>query len=311
MKQVAYRDFSPSRGFGVEMEVNGIASKAAIKRAIVTVSPYPVVVSNYAQSIDNMFWHVKDDATCGESIGRGHEIATPIGRTADAATHFGMVADTLAAAGVRVNDRCGLHVHVGANDLDIPQVAGVVAHWVKVQFYVGLVVSPRRINPPQDRYCRMLYPTFRTGNADDFWEAVRPKNLSPFGNEERWKNLNLVNFARALKNGTSNKKTLEFRWPEGTLCGRDVVNWVRLFVNFVENCKDRSMPAPGCCSSLEDALEILGLHHGAGTFHILGPALLDTKRWFLNRILANWDIGSIRRDSSRLLRLLAAPRDKV
>ena len=122
-------------------------------------------------------------------------------------------------------------------------------------------------------------------DKDQFWSLICPKNLSYFNNDDRRFNLNLVNLVRAIRDDSPNRRTIELRWPEGTLDSRDIRCWVRLFLSFIEKCKDKNMPKDLSSLSLLNALRILGLHHENSNFMIYSENVNETKTWFLERII--------------------------
>jgi len=286
---VKYKKFVSQRRFGVELETGNTLTKAKVKSVLKTLSERASFITKYQLSGDNPSWHVKDDATCGP-MGRlgpkGVEIASFVGKGINDLQHIADVAEGLYRAGCRVNDNCGLHVHAEAKDLTTAQVGVIIAHWVKIEPILSMSMPLRRFENP---YCRSLRktkldPSLRW-SGEDIWEIFKPNNLNFYENEDRRVTLNLVNYARAIQYDSTHRKTLEFRWPEGTLDGRDVRCWVRLFLSFIDICKDRPMPANLCTANLSDALTYLGMNHDKDSFVIFSEGLHDTKTWFLERIL--------------------------
>jgi hypothetical protein len=92
--------------------------------------------------------------------------------------------------------------------------------------------------------------------------------------------------------------------------GKDVKNWVRLFLNFVEVCKEREMPKNLLSVGLEETLDILGLGHSDKEFYILSPGLHETKTWFLERIITHskdYAAEFASADAKKLLNLMWEP----
>ena len=82
----------------------------------------------------------------------------------------------------------------------------------------------------------------------------------------RRKNLNLVNFYNALRLKTTLRKTLELRWPEGSLNCEDIKNWVLMFVSFIDNVKKKDFSYiknldKDNIISLIDLFDIIGFGH--------------------------------------------------
>lgn len=289
-RNICYRKFNSKRKFGVELEASNTVKKSKVRQIIRDCSEHPVLTTKFSLSLNNNYWHVKDDSTCGP-VGKGGpkgvEVASFIASGIGDLQHIAEVADTLRAAKVQTNQHCGLHIHADVSDLEFHQVMAICAYWIKVEFIIGLALPPHRIGNP---YC---YPIWRRYPIDchenptpmELWDNIEPNDLGIFENEDRRVTLNLVNYARALAYDSKNRCTIELRWPEGTFDGSVVKNWVRLFLNFIENCKNRPMPDNLYCPNITDALAILGLHHQKNNFVILSPGLFETKNWFLNRLL--------------------------
>lgn len=297
--EIKYRSFQLLRTFGVELEVSNTVPKYKIKNAIKAVSKWPVKTLGWGYSVDNSEWEIKDDSTCGPagaSGPKGYEIASFVGSCKDQLQHIADVADHLRKKKVEVTDFCGLHIHAWAGGLSVEQVAVIAAYWMKMETFLSMVVPPRRRS---NEFCRHLgqkakWHINRTQRheAGAFWDLIKPEDLSPFDNQDRRATLNLVNFARGIWYPLGHRrKTLELRWPEGTLNGRNVLNWTRLFLHFIETCKDRSMPDDLLQADMPQALAYLGLHHENNCFYILSEELMEVKTWLLERLIREMEFN--------------------
>jgi hypothetical protein len=300
LKDVKYRRFENHRRFGVELEVGSEVKKKAVQAVISEFSNFDVIVSRYSLSTNNSYWHIKDDATCGikgRNGPKGVEIASFVGSTSSDLEHIANIAEKLSLAGCKTNDNCGLHIHAEVNDLTVEQLSVVVACWIKFERVLSYILPIRRY---VSDYCKfffhpdlkktmknsLLYRDFNYA-PDIFWSTIVPQNLSFYENDDRRFNLNLVNLARAIKMDSKNRRTLELRWPEGTLNSRDIRCWVRIFLNFIQTCKDKKMPENLHSFNLEESLNHLGLNHENNSFIILSSQLFEAKTWFLERIIEN------------------------
>lgn len=294
MQQTAvdYRKFSSQRRFGIELEFGNTISKTKVKSVIKAISPVPVTVTRYQPSVNNNFWHVKSDATCGP-LGRlgpkGVEVASFIGRGIADLQHIADVAVELSQSGCKVNDNCGLHIHADAADLSVKQVGNLLAYWFKIERCLQFSLPERRRD---NEYCKLLGSKIQVpkylpvlSSPENFYCLASPTNLGYFENQDRRVNLNLVNYARATLYGSDARKTIELRWPEGTLESADVKCWTRLFLHFIETCKNRAFPVNLAPASLPEMLVYLGLGQEGSTFSILSEGLLDTKTWLLERFV--------------------------
>lgn len=311
---VEYKKFVSQRRFGVELETSNTLTKTKVKNILKGISSRTSLSTKYQLSGENNFWHIKDDATCGP-LGRlgpkGVEIASFVAKGIEDLQHIAEVSNQLYTAGCRVNDNCGLHIHAEVTDVTPYQMGVILAYWIKMEFILSMAVPLSRWSNP---YCKLMlndkndFNRNKSWTAIDLWNTVRPTNLALFENPQRRVNLNLVNYSRADYFGSNYRKTLELRWPEGTLNGRDIKCWVRLFLNFIDVCKNLPMPANLRNADLNEALTYLGLNHGRESFAILSEGLHDTKSWFLQRIVKfNHDDLVTTKKAKRLLNLMWSP----
>lgn len=287
-----YQKFSSQRRFGVELEMSNALTKPKVKSLLKKLSDRGSFVTRYQLSGDNSSWHIKEDATCGP-LGRegpkGVEIASYVAKGLVDLNHIADTADGLSKGGCVVNNNCGFHIHAEALDLTSEKVGKLLAYWIKLENVLSLSLPERRRN---NFYCKNISRNIDFSNFKFeitprlMWGILRPMNLNFYENEDRRFNLNLVNFARALDYNSEHRKTLELRWPEGTLSGKDIRGWVVIFLNFIDICKNLPMPQNLNSFSLEEALVCLGLSHDKD-FLILSETLHETKTWFLERILQN------------------------
>lgn len=304
------KKFDTRRRFGVELEVGNEIKKPTIRRHILSVSSKSVYTSKYNLSTNNAYWHVKDDSTCGvEGRGgpRGIEVASFIASGIKDLNHICDVADHLKGKGVKVNNNCGLHIHADASDLCEQQVGRILASWIKLEPFLALALPIRRIDNP---YCEMFWKLFPNINNHQLfsplvsildlkldpliiYDSLKPTDMSYYENDDRRVTLNLVNYCRAVKQKNSSRKTIELRWPEGTLDSNEIKNWVRLFLNFIECAKDAPIPDCSVCPTVSEAMNFLGLGH-SNKFTILSEGLLNTKIWLLERIVNNPDFDNSR-----------------
>lgn len=288
---VEYKKFRSQRPFGVELEVGNEADYQDILKVIERKSKHGAVYTEWQQTNRNSWWNVKTDSTCG-AIGRGMDFGWEVVSYKAAGFRdmldIADVAESLRLAGICVNDNCGLHVHVEVKDFTPEQVGTLVACWLKVEPFMLQAVPRRRLQNdfcmPQRGMRRLDFS--KPFTAAELWEAYRPRSLDIWDNPDRRVTLNLVNYATGLKRKSWSRRTVEFRLPEGSLMRTHVKNWIRLFVNFVECCKYRTMPPSLLAEDTQGALRYLGLGHEPQAFSILSEGLRETKTWLLGRVLS-------------------------
>jgi hypothetical protein len=287
---VTYKKFDIERNFGIELEMGNFIPKNKIKNLIKVVSKIPVEVTKYQLSSNNNFWHVKDDATCG-ILGRrgpkGVEVASYVAKGSKDINHIAGIASFLYDAGCRSNQNCGTHIHADVKDLDIKSLGTILSYWLKIETWIENSLPSSRIN---NKYCRKLSGKIgldreKKRKPEDVFSLLAPSNLNIYENEERRVSLNLVNYMRAIV-GIAKRKTIELRYPEGTLDSRDIKSWIYLFLSFIENCKDKDVPDNLLdCESIDEVLCFLGVNHTPETFFIFSSDLHDARIWFLQRLI--------------------------
>lgn len=307
---VKYVKFGEKRPFGVELEVNRAVTQIDLERAVRTADPKrEVAVSNhYEQDFQNTYWHVKFDRSCGDVTNEGGwEIASYVAKNGyKDVINVGNVVESVQKAGAQVNRKCALHIHADVRDFAPNQMAILVAHWMKIERLVAeMVPSYRRDN----KYCRFLndrYPVSQTAEytPEEFWHIVRPRNLEATG--DRRSALNVVNY---VKYG-NDRKTAELRLPECLLDKREVKNWIRFFLHFVDTTYFRPFPKTVNPVKLTEALEIMGLH-GEQPFPLLSKGLWETKVWVLERLVRHSTDKLLVRQASEWMALINPKVSKV
>ena len=310
-----YKSFSSKRKFGVEIEMSNGVARVAIKRAIEETIKEDVRCCRYVLSASNTCWHVKSDMSCGVDGSDGPsglEVSTRICSGRRDISIVSKAAKAVVKCGASVNEHCGLHVHVDVSDFDENDVGRLILYWMVVEKILMLALPERRWD---NKYCKMLDPNemFEKNPYNNFMQNTFIKKYSkiprswfevarifrPFDglfsiNTAKRRTMNINNFYKALEANTNHRKTIEFRWPEGTLCSNDIKSWIVLFVNFVDFVKSRNyfplrFSNQKYTVSLCDVLEMLGIGHCRKNFFIFDKTLNDTRKWLLNRIIDNPD----------------------
>jgi hypothetical protein len=300
MQSIQFKELSDQRKFGVELEVSNDTSKQGIASILrkfyrkcgvtrpVRVTPQ---VKGWAETHNNDYWHVKYDSTCGP-LGKykdhGWELASFIGHSPGDIEEIGFIAKTLAGAGIKTNLNCGLHIHVDVADFTQMQMGVLLARWLKVEETLFNICDPIRKRSP---YCKtlrhsdLLDANYTPSLPDHFWQFMAPTNLSSHENEDKKYTLNTVGYAYGLIKSSHSRKTVELRMPECLLEYDHVVNWTRLYLNFVENCKTANAPEDlSPADNLDDVLHYLGLFD-KHKFSIFDDDLHQVRVWFLTKLV--------------------------
>lgn len=92
-----------------------------------------------------------------------------------------------------------------------------------------------------------------------------------------------------MKKPNFKRKTVEFRFPEGTLTPSTVENFIIILINFVETVKQKNtFPKILTNYKIDEILNICGLDHDEDKFYIFDRNLFEARKWFLKR-LARYD----------------------
>jgi hypothetical protein len=283
---IQYKRFISTRCFGVELETSQTLEREVIKELIAGVSPRAATITEFSASKNNRNWHIKMDASCG-GVGEefGWEVASYKGSGIEDIISMAATAQRLRDAGLRVNNRCGLHVHAEVNDFCPHRMGFLLARWLAIEPWLFNAVPFRRGASAYCRPLRFVRPINETLKHTpwDLWDYFKPTYKTHQSQDYRRVALNLCNFYLEMDKRRKQRCTVELRLPEGSLRGVDVKNWIRFFVHLVETSTHdvhlSSLTAP----TLNDFFDACGIGHEDG-FTILSPGLRETKLWLLKRL---------------------------
>lgn len=210
---------SDTRTFGVEIECAGITCQQAAQA--LTDAGFPARYEGYNHATRNG-WKVVYDASVSNSAGSGVEVVSPILRGEDGIQQVHSVMEALRNAGANVNVSCGIHVHVGVNDLTREQVARALRIYHDNRHAIASILPPSRRN---GRWCA-TWAEGDVARVEQYAQQGRALHLAQRG---RYRNVNLQSLPRY--------GTVEFRQHSGSLNGTKVENWVRLLIAMVEAAK--------------------------------------------------------------------------
>lgn len=284
---IQYKRFISTRCFGVELETSQTLSQELIREIISgSGSPRAATITPFSASKNNRNWHIKTDASCG---GRGEEwgweVASYKGSGIEDIISMAAVAQRLRDCGLRVNNHCGLHVHVEVNDFSPHRMGFLLARWLAVEPWLFNAVPFRRGASIYCRALRFVRPLTAHLNwtAWDLWDHYKPTYKTQVGQDYRRQALNLCNFFMEMDKRRKKRCTVELRLPEGSLRGVDVKNWIRFFVHLVETSTHDVQLCRLEAPRLDDFFNACGFGHEDG-FTILSPGLRETKLWLLKRL---------------------------
>lgn len=206
----------PTATFGIEIElICGTHTQAQVAQAI-NAAGVPCSAVGYSHHRTD-YWKVVTDGSLG--VG-GHEVVSPV-LTLDRVAEIDKVCYALAGIRANVNRSCGLHVHVGARDLNINSLKRLAALYAESEDVIDLLLPPSR-RARNNAYCRTLKDVVPAtlAAARDVQGVARAID----GGERYSK----INFAAFWRHGT-----VEFRQHSGTIDPAKIKNWLKLCLSLV------------------------------------------------------------------------------
>lgn len=289
------------RRFGTEIELNtlnGVIKRPDsdfgeipdgadyIARIVRKSSRDNVLISSWDYIHNNDNWVLKHDMSCGL------EINTPVFKGWYGLQKLIRVIEALSKdPKIKANEQCSLHVHVGIGDLDVHQLASVIAYYIKCEHvFFDSIPSQRKNN----RYCQFVGMTdwFDTEFDMDPMDLVNRVSQSKYGS------INAFHFVRGGGFITENdrRQTLEFRIAENKACVDPyfVKNWIRLLLHFIDITKDKKIPSKYSSGDQTSGLAWLDFPQVYSLLKFdeqLSPGMQQVRQWFLDRIEANGNAG--------------------
>lgn len=217
-----------ARKFGVEIEAVGCSRNTiagALRHAGINAT-----AEGYNHNAVG-YWKVVTDA----SVAGGFEVVSPILEGDAGLAELMKVAQIIQECGATVNKECGLHVHVDARDMDLPQMKRVCKMWLKYENCFDSIQPASRKN---NVYCQGITKKFGTVeqgfkaidnciSTRELRQVINSDQRYGDGYTSRYHKLNLESLMR--------HGTVEFRQHAGTVDAIKIVNWVKLVANFVES----------------------------------------------------------------------------
>ena len=182
-------------------------------------------------------WKVETDSSVTDyngSVRLGGEAIAPKKRGLAHFEEIGNVQKALAAAGAKIDQRCGMHVHISMQDMSRQELARFVLMWQKQQQFLYGLVAPSRKN---HHYCSDISLSSATQIAQQF-EATG----NSYG--DRGSSLNVTSYPKI--------GTFEIRLHQGSLNSRKMRAWVLLMLGFAQAVK------VGIDTDLTPDLSVLG-----------------------------------------------------
>lgn len=283
------------RRFGIEIEVEPNLSKVKLGEIIeqydstrlVIVEQPDTTVGGWAESKSNDYWHVKYDSTCGP-LGKGkdfgYEIASYVGSNLEDLENISNLGQALKNNDAKINENCGLHIHVDAFLKPKTAIGTVLANWLKIEPVLFHSFPSHR---KYSKWCKSIRGKANILklesdlSAENVYDSLAPQNLEPHDNNDKKVSLNLVGYERYLREWDTERATLEFRIPECSLDPKHIKNCTLFFIHFVNTVNK----FPVNLNIVEDLDEFFEICNLGGRDVVLDKNLFDLKIWFLKRLM--------------------------
>lgn len=225
--------------FGVEVEFISLYNRSFIAEKIREATGVNVVLASYSDK-DHTKWRLKTDSSI-RTRDHGMELVTPVLKGEHDMAKLLAIMDVVSEYGT-VNISCGLHVHIGINDLETSEYRKLLKLWLKYENACDMLLP--RSRRTGNTYCRSnlgcsrdedygvsLIQSFKVLNGRKSVRSLAGSNRGhTFG--QKYTKLNTAHYW--------SQGTVEFRSHSGTVNKDKVDNWVRLtqaFVMTAQHCR--------------------------------------------------------------------------
>ena len=206
--------------FGIEIECVGLNTRQAahaLRNAGINCEDPGYTHATMAT------WKVVTDGSLSSRSG-ACEVVSPVLSGSDGLTEVRTVMMVLRNAGARINESCGMHIHIGVDTLDQDQQANILQAYSEWQWAFTAFVLQRRVNGSWSR--------LRTrGDWDgliDSWS--NSQDVAYFARQQdRYFAFNVASFHR--------HGTFEMRSHHGSLNGTNACAWIAMHLAFFDAAK--------------------------------------------------------------------------
>jgi hypothetical protein len=206
--------------FGIEIEcvgVNTSTARQALEAAGITCE------NNGYNHNTRPVWKVVTDGSLSSRDG-SCEVVSPVLSGTDGLTEVRTVMAVLRTAGARINESCGMHIHIGVDTLTQEHQARIIRAYGKWSWaFTGLILQ-RRVN---NRWAQLRSASGTERLAVDWGMSHDLRHTA--SRHDRYYAFNIASFQR--------HGTFEMRAHHGSLNGMNASAWVALHTAFFEACK--------------------------------------------------------------------------
>jgi hypothetical protein len=194
------------------------------------------------------YWKVITDGSLGDYT-RGAEVVSPILQGDDGFAQVRKVCEALQSNNVKVNRRCGLHVHVGARGKPITFFRSLLKLYAHYEPVLDTLTAPsRRANV--NTYCHSTKARVDL-RRERIEVATNMREMTYAYSGERFVKLNLAAYWR--------HGTVEFRHHQGTINAEKAEAWIRICLGLVTAADDGAEPEGETVDALAEKLNMVDM----------------------------------------------------
>lgn len=226
--------FTPGRferSFGVEIENYGVTRAALL--AELRAQGLEAHEEGYNHATRPYWKIVSDGSVSGPDA---FELVSPVLRGYEGLEDLARACRALKVCGAQVNATCGLHVHLGAQDLSVENMRNLVRNYLVLEPTIDQIMPPDR-RASNNRYCLSLQGSRTLAEAErQILAATTAEQLGTAANagSSRYHKVNMQSFFR--------QGTIEFRQHSGSTDFEKISFWVKFLANLVDYSKQRLLP---------------------------------------------------------------------
>lgn len=255
------------RTFGVEIEAAGV-DRHIVAEAL-TAAGIRTEVQHYNHETSHA-WKIVSDASVGGE--HGFELVSPVLKGDSGINELKTVCRVLKSVGVKSNNSCGLHVHVGIGDYEVKHMAKLMQIWLMYEGAIESLVAPSRVNK---KWCQRVSPRY-AGWGQGLTHAFDTINgittMQGFKSAHNCNRYHALNLEPMFKYGT-----VECRLHQGCTDADKVTAWVQFITAIVEHAavnaytSGSSTLASGIVNDLRTLLMMLPLKSSVREFLMRRP----------------------------------------
>jgi hypothetical protein len=223
--------------FGIEIECIGLSMNSAA-RALQNAN-IACFAEGYTHRVMNT-WKVVPDGSLNSRSG-SCEVVSPVLRGNAGLDEVRSVMAILRTAGARINQSCGMHIHIGVDSFTREQQANIIRnHQVWQPAFDSLLTEFRRSNTRWAKRRNASNAAHIARNWADGSNDVATMSV----NADRYHSLNINSFHKY--------GTYEFRSHHGSLNGKNATAWIALHLAFIEMCAKETTEGTEILSRVEN-----------------------------------------------------------